>query len=147
MDVRTILLTPRFDPNAATLSPDALPNGLRLEAEASGPGHLDVEMTYRRRPAGGPMVRMARWDLTHDARNGRILRLTFPETRSDPKMPYDEIVGALATINLAYASPEDDPESYRFGLAMSSRLLLVWFYEDEEPLRAALTPPFPDPPQ
>jgi|GEM_PF-3598670 len=142
MGFHPILLIPRFTLAIETLWRNALPTELRLEAEPSGPGFLDVELVYPRHPTGGPTVRMSRWILVHDERNGRILRLTFPEGRLDPVMPYDEIVNAFRAINLAYASAKHGSEPYRFGLAMSSKLLLGWLAEDEDVLRATLAPPF-----
>lgn len=142
MGFHPILLVPRLSAPLATLWSNVLPDELRLEAEPAGPGFLDVELAYRRAPTDGPTVRMPRWILAHDARLGRILRLTFPEDRPDPALPYDEIVAALRTINLAHASSAHGSEPYRFGLAMSSKLLLGWLAEDEDVLRAALTPPF-----
>ena len=146
MTYRTILLTPRYDPTFARLWQNALPTGIRLEAEPLGPGHLDAEMIHPKVKPVGVTVAMARWTFEHDLRNGRIFRMTFPAGRSDPKPPYDELVDALTTVNLAYASAEHGSEPYRFGLAMTSKLLLGWLYGDETILRAALTPPFPDTP-
>ncbi|HTK60498.1 MAG TPA: hypothetical protein VL283_04850 [Candidatus Baltobacteraceae bacterium] len=145
MGFHTILLSPRFDSAVARLWRNTLPDALRLEAEASGPGFLDAEMVFARHPVDGTVVRMPRWTLVHDERNGRILRLTFPDARPAPKLPYDELVGALRTVNLAYHSSANGAEPYRFGLAMASRLLLEWLFADEETLRPALTPPFRDP--
>lgn len=142
MGFRTLLFTPRFDSTLARLWQNTLPGQLRLEADPDGPGFLDAEMLYRRDPTDGVSVRMSRWTLSHDERNGRVLRLTFPETRPDPRLPYDELTDALRTINLAHASAANGSEPYRFGLAMSSKLILEWLMAEEVNLRAALTPPF-----
>lgn len=142
MGFRTILLSPRFDTAVARLWQNTLPDGIRLEADPDGPGFLDAEMLYRRGATDGPSIRMARWTLVHDGRNGRVLRLTFPETRPAPRLPYDELADALRTINLANASAATGSEPYRFGLAMSSKIILEWLTADEETLRAALMPPF-----
>jgi hypothetical protein len=146
MTFRTILLTPRFDPSFARLWQNALPTEIRIEADPSGPGHLDAELLHPRTKRVGVTVAMARWTLEHDLRNGRIFRMTFPADRSGPKPPYEELFEALTTVNLAYAAAEHGSEPYRFGLAMTSKLLLGWLHEDEAILRPLLTPPFPDTP-
>lgn len=144
MGFYAIVLSPRFDPRVQLLWQSVLPYELRLEAEPSGPGFLDADLRYLRTPADAAVlsVRMRRWTLLHDDRNGRILRLTFPETRPEPRAPYDEFVDALRAINLAYASATHGAEPYRLGLAMGSKLLLGWLADDEEVLRPALDPPF-----
>ncbi|MEK7546151.1 MAG: hypothetical protein AAB554_03700 [Patescibacteria group bacterium] len=144
MGFRPILLTPRFESTLARLWQNTLPGEIRLETDPDGPGFLDAEMLYKRAPTPGMSVHMARWTLVHDERNGRVLRLTFPESRLEPRLPYDELSDALRTINLAHASAANGSEPYRFGLAMSSKLILEWLMADEAILRAALTPPFRD---
>jgi len=142
MDYHVILLVPRYAPGPEVLWRNVLPRALHLEADPSGPGHLDVAARYHGRPTEGPTVRMSRWDLTHDEGNGRILRLAFADDRLDPKPPYDELVDALATVNLAFATAKHGAEPYRLGLAMATKLLLEWLYGDEDLLRRGLTPPF-----
>jgi hypothetical protein len=142
MGFHPILLVPRYAPAIEVLWRTVLPHEIRLEAEPSAPGHLDAELRYLGEPTDGPTVRMARWTLAHDEVSGRILRLTFPESRQEPGMPYDELVLAFRTVNQAFASAKNGSEPYRFGLAMSSKLLLTWLLDDEALLRPALTPPF-----
>lgn len=142
MDYHVILLVPRYAPGLEVLWRNVLPRALHLETDPSGPGHLDVATRYHGRPTEGPTVRMARWELTHDEENGRILRLAFADDRSDPKPPYDELVDALMTVNLAFATARHGAEPYRLGLAMTAKLLLEWLHGDEDILRRGLTPPF-----
>ena len=142
MDYHTILLVPRYAPGLEVLWRNVLPRALHLEADPSGPGHLDVAPRYQGRQTEGPTVRMPRWDLTHDDGNGRILRIAFDDGRPDPKLPYDELVEALTTVNLAFATAKHGAEPYRLGLAMATKLLLEWLRDDEDLLRRGLTPPF-----
>ena len=144
MDYHAILLVPRYAPGLEVLWRNVLPRALHLEADPSGPGHLDVAPRYHGRPTEGPTVRMSRWDLMHDEGNGRILRLAFHDDRAGPRMPYDEIVDALTAINLAFATAKHGAEPYRLGLAMATKLLLAWLHEDAELLRRGLAPPFGD---
>jgi hypothetical protein len=142
MDRHAILLIPRYAPGLEVLWRNVLPRALHLEAEMSGPGHLDVAPRYHGRATDGPTVRMSRWDLTHDEATGRILRLAFHDDRDAPRLPYDEIVDAFTTVNLAFATAKHGAEPYRLGLAMATKLLLAWLHEDEDLLRRGLTPPF-----
>lgn len=144
MGFHQILLVPRYAQGLALLWSNVLPRALHLEAEASGPGHLDVAPRYRGRATDGPIVRMSRWDLTHDEANGRILRLAFHDDRAEPRLPYDELVDALTSVNLAFATAKNGAEPYRLGLAMATKLLLAWLHEDEDLLRRGLMPPFAD---
>jgi len=142
MDYHTILLVPRYAPGLEVLWRNVLPRALHLEADPSGPGHLDVTTRYHGTQTVGPTVRMSRWDLTHDEGNGRILRIAFSDARPDPKLPYDELVDALTTVNLAFATAKHGAEPYRLGLAMATKLLLEWLRDDTDILRRGLTPPF-----
>lgn len=142
MSFHTILLVPRYAPELEVLWRNVLPRALRLEVDPVGPGHLDVVPRYHGRPTEGPTVRMARWDLTHDEGSGRILRLAFHDDRAGPRLAYDEILEALTTVNLAFATAAHGAEPFRFGLAMTTKLLLEWLHEDADLLRAALAPPF-----